>query len=462
MLKEAASNSVDAASAVHRDAAASLILDAAVGRTPLVRLRAFEPREGVEIYAKLESRNPGGSVKDRAALAMIRDGEARGLLGPHKTLLDATSGNTGIAYAMLAAPRGIHVRLCVPANITLERTRLLAAYGADVVFTDPMEGSDGAIREARRLYQRDPDAYFYPDQYGNDANWRAHFNATAPELIEQTGGRLTHFVAGLGTSGTFTGTARRLRNWHPATRLVSVQPDSPLHGVEGLKHMASAIVPAIYDPALADDALEIATEDAHALTRRLAREAGLFVGPSSGAALAGCLEVARTLDRGVIVTIFPDGGDRYLSEPFWSAPALALSHETESAIRAHAAEAYPHECCGALIGRDGAVTQALRLGNVSDAGRERRFLVSPADYQRAEATADFADAELLGFYHSHPNHPAVPSAFDLQHAWPNLSYVIVSVSKPAIASAESGALRSWRLRHDRTAFDEENVSTSCQ
>jgi cysteine synthase B len=443
-------------------AASAREIDAAVGRTPLVRLRAFEPAAGVEIYAKLESRNPGGSVKDRAALAILRDAEARGLLDPHKTLLDATSGNTGIAYAMLAAPRNIHVRLCVPANITPERARLLAAYGADLVFTDPMEGSDGAIREARRLYDRDPAAYFYADQYGNDANWRAHFNSTAPELIEQTGGRLTHFVAGLGTSGTFTGTARRLRQWRARTRLVSVQPDSPLHGVEGLKHMASAIVPSIYDPALADDAIEIATEDAQALTRRLAREAGLFVGPSSGAALAGCLEVARTVDRAVIVTVFPDGGDRYLSEPFWSAPSLGLSRETESAIRAHAVAVYPHECCGALIGRKGAVTQALRLGNISEAGRERRFLVSPQDYQRAEATAEFADAELLGFYHSHPNHPAVPSAFDLQHAWPNLSYVIVSVAKSATSSAESSALRSWRLRQDRTAFDEENVSTSCQ
>jgi cysteine synthase B len=438
-------------------------IDDAVGRTPLVRLRAFEPKDGVEIYAKLESRNPGGSVKDRAALAMIRDAETRGLLGPGRTLLDATSGNTGIAYAMLAAPRGIHVRLCVPENITPERKRLLAAYGADLVFTDPMEGSDGAIREARRLYGRDPDAYFYADQYGNDANWRAHFNSTAPEIIEQTGGRITHFVAGLGTSGTFTGTARRLRQWHSATLLISVQPDSPLHGVEGLKHMASAIVPAIYDPALADDAIEVATEDAHALTRRLSREAGLFVGPSSGAALAGCLEVAHTVRSGVIVTVFPDGGDRYLSEPFWSAPSLALSREAEEVIRTHAAEAYPHECCGAVIGpRGGAVTLALRLGNISEAGRERRFLVSPLDYQRAERTAEIAGAELMGFYHSHPNHPAVPSDFDLQHAWPNLSYVIVSVSQSAPAAAQAGALRSWRLRHDRIAFDEEKVTTSCQ
>lgn len=437
-------------------------IDAAVGNTPLVRLRAFEPRDGVEIYAKLESRNPGGSVKDRAARSIVQDAEARGLLGPHKTLLDATSGNTGIAYAMLAAPRGIHVRLCVPANITPERKQLLAAYGADLVFTDPMDGSDGAIREARRLYDRDPDAYFYADQYGNAANWRAHFNTTAPELIDQTGGRLTHFVAGLGTSGTFTGTARRLRHWRPSTRLVSIQPDSPLHGMEGLKHMASAIVPAIYDRALADESLEVATEDAHALTRRLAREAGVFVGPSSGAALAGCLDVARTLRHGVIVTVFPDGGDRYLSEPFWSAPSLVLDRDAEAAIRAHAAETYPHECCGALIGARGNVTLALPLGNISEAGRERRFLVSPLDYQRAEATADSTGAGLLGFYHSHPNHPAVPSAFDLQHAWPNLSYVIVSVGKSATGSAESGALRSWRLRQDRTAFDEEKVSTSWQ
>lgn len=226
--------------------------------------------------------------------------------------------------------------------------------------------------------------------------------------------------------------------------------------------MASAIVPAIYDPGLADESLEVATEDAHALTCRLAREAGLFVGPSSGAALAGCLEVARTLRHGVIVTVFPDGGDRYLSEPFWSAPALVLTQEPESAIRAHAAETYPHECCGALIGSRGTVTLALPLGNISEAGRERRFLVSPLDYQRAEATAESAGADLLGFYHSHPNHPAVPSAFDLQHAWPNLSYVIVSAGISATGSAESGALRSWRLRQDRSAFDEEKVSTSCQ
>src|SRR5262245_46121810 len=295
-----------------------------VGHTPLVRLAMFEPRAGVEIYAKLESQNPGGSVKDRAALAIIQDAEARGLLGPGRILLDATSGNTGIAYAMLAASRGIRVRLCVPDNITPERKQLLHAYGADLVFTDPMEGSDGAIREARRRFARDAEIYFYADQYGNEANWRAHFDTTGPEIIEQTGGRITHFVAGLGTSGTFVGTARRLRVWRPSVRLISLQPDSPLHGLEGLKHMASAIVPPIYDAALADEDLEIATEDAQALTRRLAREAGLLVGPSSGAALAGSLQVASGLERGVIVTIFPDTGNRYLSERFWRASELTL------------------------------------------------------------------------------------------------------------------------------------------
>ena len=430
-----------------------------VGRTPLVRLEIFEPHAGVEIYAKLESHNPGGSVKDRAALAMIQHGEATGALTSGKVLLDATSGNTGIAYAMLGAARGIRVRLCVPSNITPERRQVLRAFGAELVLTDPMEGSDGAIREARRLFERDPDTYFYPDQYSNDANWRAHYDTTGPEIIEQTGGRITHFVAGLGTAGTFTGTGRRLRDWRSSTQLVSVQPDSPLHGIEGLKHMPSAIVPSIYDRSLADENIEVTTEDAQLMTRRLARDAGLLVGPSSGAALAASVKLAAGLARGVIVTMFPDGGDRYLSETFWTAPALRLSGDAEASIRAHGASAFPEECCGALIGTSShGVTAALPLGNVSDAERRRRFLVSPADYRRAEACADEMGADLLGFYHSHPNHPAVPSEFDLAHAWPNLSYAIVSVRDGRSDSKE--ALRSWRLRLDRSAFDEESVLRS--
>jgi cysteine synthase B len=428
--------------------------DTLIGRTPLVRLRRFEPRAGVEIHAKLESRNPGGSSKDRAALAMIEDGERRGALRPGRVILDATSGNTGIALAMLGASRGYAVTLCVPSNVTPERTRLMRAFGATLVLTDSMEGSDGAIREARARYAADPGRYFYPDQYSNPANWRAHFDGTGREILAQTAGRVTHFVAGLGTSGTFVGAGRRLRAERPGVRLVSIEPDSPLHGIEGLKHMATAIVPGIYDSSLADEALQVSTEEAYALTRRLAREEGIVVGPSSGAALAGCLRVAESVDRAVIVTVFPDGGDRYLSERFWEdkGSALVLPPAVHDAISRHAAQAYPDECCGALIGSPGHVTSALPLSNVTDAERRRRFLIGPDEYRQAEAHAVRAHAELLGFYHSHPDHPAEPSAFDLAHAWPNLSYVIVAVDRGA-----PRAVRSWRLRLDRSAFDEEHL-----
>jgi len=293
-----------------------------IGNTPLVRLARFEAGlRNVELYAKIEGKNPGGSVKDRAAARMILEGEQSGALTRDKIILDATSGNTGIAYAMIAASRGYRVRLCMPENVTPERKRVLRAYGAELLLTNPLEGSDGAIRQARALFDASPDLYFYPDQYNNDANWRAHYDTTAPEIIEQTAGRLTHFVAGLGTSGTFMGIGRRLRNFNPSIRLVSVQPDSPLHGLEGLKHMESAIVPGIYDSALADDDVRVATEEAYELTRQLAVQEGLLVGISSGANLAGALRVARGTHDAMVVTIFCDGGERYLSENFWEEPA---------------------------------------------------------------------------------------------------------------------------------------------
>lgn len=288
-----------------------------VGRTPLVRLRRFEARPGIELYAKLESRNPGGSVKDRAAARMLVEGLRSGALSPGKTIVDATSGNTGIAYAMLGAALGYAVELCVPANVSPERTRTLRAFGATLVLTDPMEGTDGAIKTVRRMVAEKPDHYFYPDQYSNEFNWRAHFDSTAPEILTQTEGRVSAFVADLGTSGTFMGTSRRLKAEKPDVLVVSVQPDSPLHAIEGLKHMATAMVPAIYDAHLADCNLTVATERAWDLTRRLAREEGLFVGVSSGAALAATLDVAATLQAGVLVTVFPDGGDRYLSDRGW-------------------------------------------------------------------------------------------------------------------------------------------------
>jgi len=292
-----------------------------IGHTPLIRLSSFEAGlRNVELYVKAEWRNPGGSVKDRAAARMIADGERSGALTRDKILLDATSGNTGIAYAMIGAARGYRVRLCVPGNVTPERKRILKAFGAEVVFTDPMEGSDGAIIRAKKMYADDPDRYFYPDQYNKPGNWRAHYDTTAPEILEQTQGRITHFVAGLGTSGTFMGAGRRFREVKPSIRLTSVQPDSPLHGLEGLKHMATAIVPGIYDPALADEDLGVSTEEAFDYTRRLAKE-GLFVGISSGANLAGALNVAQRAQDAVVVVIFCDGGEKYLSERFWDEPA---------------------------------------------------------------------------------------------------------------------------------------------
>jgi cysteine synthase B len=291
-----------------------------IGNTPLVRLRSFEAGlRGVELYAKLEGKNPGGSVKDRPAARMIAEGERSGALRPGKTILDATSGNTGIAYAMIAASQQVPVRLCIPDNVTPERKRILRAFGAELVLTNPLEGSDGAIRMARQIYAEDPDRYFYPDQYNNDANWQAHFHTTGPEIIEQTGGRLTHFVCGLGTSGTFMGVGRRLRQINAAIRLVSMQPAEALHGLEGLKLMESAIVPGIYDPLLADGDVRVGTEEAQEMTRRLARQEGLLVGVSSGANLAAALAVSKDLTDAVVVTIFCDGGEKYLSERFWDA-----------------------------------------------------------------------------------------------------------------------------------------------
>ena len=293
-----------------------------IGGTPLVRLRTFGvDAPGVELYAKAEFQNPGGSVKDRAAASILREAQRIGRLRDGVTILDATSGNTGIAYAMISAAYGYRLKLCMPANVTPERTRMLKAYGAEIVLTDPMEGTDGAIREARRLFAADPQHYFYADQYNNDANWRAHYETTGPEIIEQTEGRITHFVAGLGTSGTFMGVGRRLREFNPDIQLISVQPDSPMHGVEGLKHMETAIRPGIYDDTLADEDVRVTTERAYAFTRRLASEEGMLVGVSSGAALAVALDLSERVRNGVIVVVFPDSGTRYLTERFWDAEA---------------------------------------------------------------------------------------------------------------------------------------------
>lgn len=290
-------------------------LETCVGNTPLLRLRRIpahlSPR--VEVLAKAEWFNPGGSVKDRAALAVLRQAGAQGYLNGRR-LLDSTSGNMGIAYAMFGAAMGIGVTLCIPANASPERLSILRAYGAEVILTDPLEGSDGAIRRARQLAEQFPDRYWYANQYDNPACWQAHYQTTGPEILKQTEGQITHFVAGLGTSGTLMGTGRALREWNPNIQIIAVQPDSPFHGLEGLKHMPTAIRPAIFDPSFPDRTLEVSTEDAYKMVRRLAREEGLFVGISSGAAAVAALQIAQELDEGIVVTVFPDAGYKYLSD----------------------------------------------------------------------------------------------------------------------------------------------------
>jgi len=292
-----------------------------LGCTPLLRLGPCGDAlpTGVEVYAKAEHLNPGGSLKDRSVMAMILDGEARGMLTRGRTILDATSGNAGIAYAMIGAARGYRVALCLPANASPERKRMLRIFGAEIIETDPGQGSDGAQLRAREMARADPATWFFPDQYNNDANWLAHYQGTGAEIWEQTGGRITHFVAGLGTSGTFMGATRRLRECQPRLQAVSVQPDVREHGLAGLKHMASALVPGIYDPRLADANVTVTTAEGQEMTRRLAREEGLLVGPSSGASVFAAFRLARTLAPGsVVVTVLFDSGARYLTDPFWS------------------------------------------------------------------------------------------------------------------------------------------------
>lgn len=317
--------------AAQPDAIGRSVLDL-IGNTPLLRFEKITADVApVQVFAKAEWYNPGGSVKDRAALAMIIDGERRGLLTRDKTIIDATSGNTGIAYAMIAAERGYNLTLALPSNASRERKQCLKAYGAELILTDAGEGTDGAQRYVKNLVAKHPERYFYPDQYNNDANWRAHYQTTANEIWRQTDGRVTHFVTGLGTSGTFVGVTRRLKELNPKIQCISMQPDSPLHGMEGLKHMPTALVPGIYDPTLADEQIEIGTEAAQDMVVRLAREEGFLVGVSSGGNMTAAMRVAESLSKesrsdAVVVTIFCDSAAKYLSDAFWS----ETDHEAEN------------------------------------------------------------------------------------------------------------------------------------
>ncbi len=290
------------------------ILDT-IGRTPLLCVNSFVPEvsDKIKIYAKLECFNPGGSVKDRAAYQMISDAEASGELTGDKIIIDSTSGNTGIAYAMIAAVRGYKTKIIIPHNASIERKKIISGFGAEIVYSSPFEGSDGAIRLARDIYDKNPDLYYMPDQYNNPSNWKAHYLTTGPEIIEQTKGNITHFISSLGTTGTITGTGKALNEYNSDINIHAVEPDDAMHGIEGLKHMESSIVPGIYDRSVPDNTLYVNTDDAYDMVKRITVCGGLPIGHSSGAAMVGAIKVAKTMDEGVIVAIFPDGGDRYLS-----------------------------------------------------------------------------------------------------------------------------------------------------
>ena len=431
-----------------------------IGNTPLIELKKLGREVApTRIYAKAEWFNPGGSVKDRPALSMILDGERTGELTRDKVLIDATSGNTGIAYAMICSALGYRARFCVPRNIGKMRERILEGYGADLVFTDPQLATDGAMVEARRLLDESPELYFYPDQYSNSANWKAHYHGTALEILEQTEGSITHFVAGLGTTGTFTGNGKRLRETNPDIRLIAVQPDSPLHGLEGLKHLETTLVPDIFQANLVDEFAPVRTEDAQAMCRTLAREVGT----------ARRAVVGRGGGCGA-----PDGEEREERHRGRDLPrqraqvprhalldgrrmSVRIAANDMAAIRAHGERAYPHECCGFILGRlDSAAKDAVRLEPAENAredeAQRNRFLITPDDYRAADRIARAEGLDVLGFYHSHPDAPARPSEYDREHAWPWYSYVIVSVR-----NQHAEEMTSWELRDDRSAFDEEDV-----
>lgn len=426
-----------------------------IGETPLLPLPS--PADGVRLLGKAEWMNPGGSVKDRAALGIVGAARSEGIL-PDRTLLDASSGNTAIAYAMLGAALGFDVAICLPENAGTERKRTLDAYGAETFLTDPVEGMDRARARARQMAQGRPDRYWYADQYSNPENWRAHYRGTGPEIWRETAGRLTHLVAGLGTTGTLVGSGRRLKELDPGVRLVAVEPDHPFHGLEGLKHLPSSNVPAIYDASLVDRRMRVSTEEGYRWATRLARERGLFVGPSSGAAYAAARRVAAELDRGVVAAVLPDGGSRYLAEAWWTGDApgrLVLPRELMERIEDRAEDAYPGEGCGVLLGyRDGSDRVVRELADAPNAWSERndRYAVDPDLLRELQEREDAGGPAVLGFYHSHPEADPVPSPTDREHAWPWYLYLIVGVR-----DGRAGQARAWEFEGAGHRPDEREI-----
>ncbi|HXF83746.1 MAG TPA: pyridoxal-phosphate dependent enzyme [bacterium] len=450
-----------------------------IGHTPLIRLQRVtaDLPSAVEVYLKAEWFNPGGSVKDRPIRAIIEDAERDGRLTPDRTILDSSSGNAGIAYAMIGAAKGYRVRLVVPENVSEERKRILRALGAEVQYSNPLEGSDGAILVARALAAADPARYFFADQYNNPSNVRAHYETTGPEILAQTDGRITHFIAGLGTSGTLVGAGRFLRERRPGVEIVAVEPDSGLHGIEGLKHMASAIVPGIYDPSVHDHKVSVRTEAAYAMAVRLAREEGLLVGQSTGAAVVGALAFARTLRAGVVVAVAPDGGDRYLSTTMWDVPAdeaphdgfvavetrlgavsfrrrfcyirredaLTVGRDQLAAMLAQARREAPNECCGLLLGRGSRAERVLPGTNIDRS--PVTYNMDPQELYQAHRLMEAEGLDLVAIYHSHPRTRAYPSSTDVAKAtYPDATYVIISLQDAAVPDVRAFRIVGGQVR----------------
>ena len=422
-----------------------------IGKTPLIKIERCLPKSispKVSIYAKAEWFNPGGSVKDRAALKMVCEALASGELHAGMTLIDSTSGNTGIAYALIGASLGFQVQIVMPKNVTFERKTILQAYGAKITYTDPLKGSDGAREIARAIYEADPKKYFFPDQYSNANNWRAHYESTGPEIWDQTSGEITHFIAALGTSGTMMGAGRYLKEKKTNIKNIALQPE-PFHGIEGWKNLASAIPVGIYDPSAVDDTLVIPTDAAYAWARKLAAQEGLLVGPSAGGALYGALEVAKKLSEGVIVTLFADGGDKYLSTQIWEPEPLHVPKIILDEIHRQAVREYPNECCGMLFGPSLEPRKISRIRPCRNVQNEYHKK-DPDNFPREAKTAFFIDpSELLAIqkeirisgeeirviYHSHIDAGAYFSAEDLriaapegEPAYPGVDYLVISVS----------------------------------
>ena len=449
-----------------------------IGNTPLLRLQRVtaDLPPAVEVYVKAEWFNPGGSVKDRPVRRIIEDAERDGRLTRAQTILDSSSGNAGIAYAMIATAKGYRVRLVVPENVSEERKRILRAFGAEVQYSNPLEGSDGAILLARTLARAHPAEFFFADQYNNPSNVRAHYETTGPEVHAQTAGRITHFVAGLGTSGTIVGAGRFLRERMPGIEIVAVEPDSGIHGIEGLKHMPTAIVPGIYDASVHDHKVSVRTEAAYAMACRLAREEGLLVGQSTGAAVVGALAIAHTLRGGTVVAIGPDGGDRYLSTTMWDEAAgeigdgfvtvdsrlgavsfrrrfcyirrvdtLLVGRDHLTAVLAQARSEAPNECCGLLLGRGGRVERIIPGTNIDRS--PVTYNMHPQELYQAHRVMEAEGLDLVAIYHSHPRTRAFPSSTDVAKAtYPDASYVIVSLHDPG-----SPEVRAFRIIEGRVS-----------